>query len=85
MRLVTSTFPADCFAERKLPGYSGRLFSDWSEEDVQAWLRQEGLQDLVGTFAGNNIDGAELSRLDKDAAAELGIGEAGNTERSHER
>lgn len=52
---------------------------------MQAWLRQEGLQDLVGTFTSNNIDGAELSRLNKDTAAELGIGEAGNTERSHER
>ncbi|XP_056888886.1 WD repeat, SAM and U-box domain-containing protein 1-like [Takifugu flavidus] len=63
--------------ERKLPGYSRRLFSDWSEEDVQAWLRQEGLQDLVGTFTSNNIDGAELSRLNKDTAAELGIESVG--------
>lgn len=52
---------------------------------MQAWLGQEGLRDLVGTFMSNNIDGAELSRLSKDTAAELGIGEAGNTERSHER
>lgn len=51
---------------------------------MQAWLHQEGLQDLLGTFTSNNIDGAELSRLNKDTAAELGIGEAGNTERSHE-
>lgn len=50
---------------------------------MQAWLRQEGLQDLVGTFTAHNIDGAELSRLSKETAAELGIGEAKNTPRSH--
>lgn len=43
---------------------------------MQAWLRQEGLQDLVSTFTTHNIDGAELSRLSKETAAELGIGEA---------
>uniref|UniRef100_H3DGE9 WD repeat, SAM and U-box domain-containing protein 1 n=1 Tax=Tetraodon nigroviridis TaxID=99883 RepID=H3DGE9_TETNG len=57
----------------KPSGYSARLFSDWSEEDVQAWLREEGLQDLIGIFTTHNIDGAELTRLDKDTAAELGI------------
>lgn len=51
---------------------------------MQAWLRQEGLQDLIGTFTTHNIDGAELSRLTKDTAAELGIGEAGNTQRCHQ-
>lgn len=74
-----------CFAGRKLTGYSTRLFSDWSEEDVQVWLREEGLQELNGTFTSHNIDGAELSRLTKDMAAALGIGEAGNTQHSHER
>lgn len=68
-----------------MPGYSTRLLSDWSVEEVQAWLRQEGLQDLISTFTSHNMDGAELSRLNKDTAAELGIGEAGNTQRSHER
>lgn len=52
---------------------------------MQAWLREEGLQDLIATFTTHNIDGAELSRLNKDTAAELGIGEAGNTQRSHVR
>lgn len=78
--MAPPSFSALCPAGRRLPGYSG-LVCDWSEEDVQAWLREEGLQDLVGVFAANNIDGAELSRLDKDTAAELGIGEARNTER----
>lgn len=49
---------------------------------MQAWLREEGLQDLIGIFTTHNIDGAELTRLDKDTAAELGIGEAGTTQRS---
>lgn len=77
--------PCVFFAGRKLPGCSTRLLSDWSEEDVQAWLSQEGLQDLVSTFSTHNIDGAELSRLSKETAAELGIGEAKNTPRSHAR
>lgn len=51
---------------------------------MQAWLCKEGLQDLIGTLATHNIDGAELSRLNKDTVAELGIGEAGNTQRSHQ-
>lgn len=51
---------------------------------MQVWLREEGLQDLIASFTTHNIDGAELSRLNKDTAAELGIGEAGNTQRGHE-
>lgn len=53
------------------------LLSDWSEEDVQTWLGEEGLQDLVGIFKTNNIDGAELSRMNKETVTELGIGEGG--------
>lgn len=67
-----------CFAGRKLPGHSGLLLTDWSEDDVQTWLRDEGLVELVGVFKANNIDGPELSQLNKETAAELGIGEDGS-------
>lgn len=60
-----------------MPGHSRLLVADWSEEDVQTWLCEEGLQDLVSIFKANNIDGAELSQLDKVMATELGIGEDG--------
>lgn len=71
--------PSCCmfFAGRKLPGHSRLLLADWSEEDVQTWLCEEGLQELVSIFKANNIDGAELSRLNKETVAELGIGEDG--------
>ncbi|KAM7407527.1 hypothetical protein PAMA_003310 [Pampus argenteus] len=62
---------------RKLPGYSRLLLADWSEEDVQTWLSKEGLEELVGLFKANNIDGPELSQLDKETATELGISENG--------
>uniref|UniRef100_A0A3B4XWW9 SAM domain-containing protein n=1 Tax=Seriola lalandi dorsalis TaxID=1841481 RepID=A0A3B4XWW9_SERLL len=58
---------------RKLPGHSRLLVADWSEQDVQTWLREEGLEELVGNFKANNIDGPELSYLNKETAAELGI------------
>lgn len=60
-----------------MPGHSRLLVADWSEEDVQTWLCEEGLQELVSIFKANNIDGAELSQLDKETASELGIGEDG--------
>lgn len=60
-----------------MPGHSRLLVADWSEEDVQTWLREEGLQELVSIFKANNIDGAELSHLSKETATELGIGEDG--------
>lgn len=53
------------------------LLTDWSEDDVQTWLRDEGLVELVSVFKANNIDGPELSQLNKETAAELGIGEDG--------
>lgn len=46
---------------------------DWSEEDVQTWMCEEGLEELVGVFKANNIDGAELSHLTKETMAELGV------------
>ncbi|XP_035460710.2 uncharacterized protein LOC118283111 isoform X1 [Scophthalmus maximus] len=62
---------------RKLPGHFRPLVADWSEEDVQTWLHEEGLEELVGIFKANNIDGPELSQLDKETAAELGIESVG--------
>uniref|UniRef100_A0A8C6RFW0 WD repeat, SAM and U-box domain-containing protein 1 n=1 Tax=Nannospalax galili TaxID=1026970 RepID=A0A8C6RFW0_NANGA len=43
---------------------------DWSEEDVSAWLRAQGLEDLVGIFKMNNIDGKELLNLTKESLAD---------------
>ncbi|XP_042282459.1 WD repeat, SAM and U-box domain-containing protein 1-like isoform X2 [Thunnus maccoyii] len=62
---------------RKLPGHSRLLLADWSEEDVRTWLCEEGLEGLVSVFKANNIDGPELSQLDKETAAELGIESVG--------
>uniref|UniRef100_A0A8D0D8Q5 WD repeat, SAM and U-box domain-containing protein 1 n=1 Tax=Sander lucioperca TaxID=283035 RepID=A0A8D0D8Q5_SANLU len=62
---------------RKLPGHSRLLVADWSEEDVQTWLCEEGLQELVSIFKANDVDGAELSQLNKETAAELGIESVG--------
>uniref|UniRef100_A0A4W6FR40 WD repeat, SAM and U-box domain-containing protein 1 n=1 Tax=Lates calcarifer TaxID=8187 RepID=A0A4W6FR40_LATCA len=53
------------------------LVADWSEEDVQTWLCEEGLEELVCNFKANNIDGPELSQLNKETAAELGIESVG--------
>ncbi|XP_070771259.1 WD repeat, SAM and U-box domain-containing protein 1-like isoform X2 [Enoplosus armatus] len=74
---ITSSLPVVCFAGRKLPGHSRLLVADWSEEDVQTWLCEEGLQELVSIFKANNIDGPELSQLNKETAAELGIESVG--------
>ena len=65
------------FAGRKLPGHSSLLLADWTEQDVQAWLCEEGLKELVTTFKANNIDGPELNQLSKETVAEMGIGEDG--------
>lgn len=65
------------FAGSKLPGHCRLLVADWSEEDVEQWLCKEGLQELVSVFRANNMDGAELILLNKETAAELGIGEGG--------
>ncbi|XP_071371848.1 WD repeat, SAM and U-box domain-containing protein 1 [Centroberyx affinis] len=59
---------------RTLAGQSKLLVSDWSEEDVSAWLVEEGLEELVDKFRANNIDGTELLSLTKDTlASELRI------------
>ncbi|NXY42936.1 WSDU1 protein, partial [Ceuthmochares aereus] len=36
---------------------------DWSEDDVSAWLCAQDLEDFVGLFKRNNIDGKELLNL----------------------
>lgn len=41
---------------------------------METWLCEEGLQELVSLFKANNMDGAELSRLNKETATELGLG-----------
>ncbi|XP_074550386.1 WD repeat, SAM and U-box domain-containing protein 1-like [Halichoeres trimaculatus] len=61
----------------KLPGHFRLLLPDWSEEDVQAWLCDEGLQELISIFKSNNIDGPELNKLNKETAVELGIESVG--------
>ncbi|XP_071212011.1 WD repeat, SAM and U-box domain-containing protein 1-like isoform X1 [Salvelinus alpinus] len=65
-------------AGRKLSGHSRLLVSDWSEEDVLAWLSEEGLEELVTTFTTNNIDGPELLCLTKETlASELSVESVG--------
>ncbi|XP_042263323.1 WD repeat, SAM and U-box domain-containing protein 1 isoform X1 [Thunnus albacares] len=59
-------------------GRSKLLVSDWSEEDVSAWLLEEGLEGLVDKFRANNIDGTELLNLTKETlASELHIESVG--------
>ncbi|KAJ3594104.1 hypothetical protein NHX12_006436 [Muraenolepis orangiensis] len=60
---------------RTAAGRSRLLVSDWSEEDVGAWLTEEGLEGLVDTFRANNIDGAELLGVTKETLVELHVGE----------
>ncbi|XP_019661559.1 WD repeat, SAM and U-box domain-containing protein 1 isoform X3 [Ailuropoda melanoleuca] len=43
---------------------------DWSEDDVSVWLCAQGLNDLVGIFKMNNIDGKELLNLTKESLAD---------------
>ncbi|CAG5865545.1 WD repeat, SAM and U-box domain-containing protein 1 isoform 2-T2 [Menidia menidia] len=62
---------------RKMPGYASLLLADWTEQDVQTWLCKEGLEELVGLFRFNNIDGPELNQLSKETVAELGIDSVG--------
>ncbi|KAM4609161.1 WD repeat, SAM and U-box domain-containing protein 1 [Polymixia lowei] len=63
---------------RKSSGHSRVLVADWSEGDVGTWLREEGLEELVGVFKANHIDGAELTQLSKEVlASELGIESVG--------
>ncbi|KAJ8350215.1 hypothetical protein SKAU_G00253450 [Synaphobranchus kaupii] len=74
----TTTTNASCKGKDRKLGHSGQLVGDWSEEDVQAWLREEGLEALVSTFGDNNIDGQELLGLSKESlATELNIDSVG--------
>uniref|UniRef100_A0A3B4YYP2 WD repeat, SAM and U-box domain-containing protein 1 n=1 Tax=Stegastes partitus TaxID=144197 RepID=A0A3B4YYP2_9TELE len=76
---ITGKYPAEnCLAcAFNLPGHSRLLPADWSEEDVQTWLSEEGLEELVNIFKANNIDGPELIQLNKETAAEMGIESVG--------
>ncbi|CAL8404644.1 unnamed protein product [Boreogadus saida] len=73
--------PEDCattFSDgRTAAGRSRLLVSDWSEEDVGAWLVEEGLEGLAVTFRANNIDGAELLGMTKDTLVELRVESVG--------
>ncbi|XP_063068591.1 WD repeat, SAM and U-box domain-containing protein 1 isoform X2 [Engraulis encrasicolus] len=62
----------------KTTGYSTLMPSDWSEDDVSSWLRDQGLEALVDVFKTNNIDGQELIALNKDTlSTELKIESVG--------
>lgn len=51
------------------------MVSEWSEEDVLAWLREEGLEAVIDVFKSNNIDGEELLSLTKETlSSDLHIG-----------
>ncbi|MCJ8730029.1 hypothetical protein PDJAM_G00113750 [Pangasius djambal] len=71
------SLPVPCSSQeagRKWPGHSRWMVGDWSEDDVSAWLREEGLESLVDKFKANNIDGAELLLLTKETlSSELHI------------
>uniref|UniRef100_A0A3B3SP33 WD repeat, SAM and U-box domain-containing protein 1 n=1 Tax=Paramormyrops kingsleyae TaxID=1676925 RepID=A0A3B3SP33_9TELE len=70
---VCSILPGRCAV-----GRSSLPVSRWSEEDVLAWLREEGLAALESSFRANNIDGAELLCLDKEMlTSDLRIESAG--------
>uniref|UniRef100_A0A8C9T107 WD repeat, SAM and U-box domain-containing protein 1 n=1 Tax=Scleropages formosus TaxID=113540 RepID=A0A8C9T107_SCLFO len=73
------SLPGECVLfRRRLAGHRSLLMGDWSEDDVSAWLHEEGLEALVDTFKANNIDGAELLSLSKEMLAmELNIESAG--------
>lgn len=49
--------------------HSHMMPSDWSEDNVSSWLREEGLDIMVDVFKANNIDGPELLVLNKDTLA----------------
>ncbi|XP_018597156.1 WD repeat, SAM and U-box domain-containing protein 1 isoform X2 [Scleropages formosus] len=71
---------------RRLAGHRSLLMGDWSEDDVSAWLHEEGLEALVDTFKANNIDGAELLSLSKEMLAmELNIGTAAHAKGTQTR
>uniref|UniRef100_A0A672NHX9 WD repeat, SAM and U-box domain-containing protein 1-like n=1 Tax=Sinocyclocheilus grahami TaxID=75366 RepID=A0A672NHX9_SINGR len=60
---------------RKSSGHSRLMVSEWSEEDVLAWLREEGLEAVIDVFKSNNIDGEELLSLTKETlSSEMHIG-----------
>ncbi|CAL8350869.1 unnamed protein product [Merluccius merluccius] len=62
---------------RTAAGQSRLMVADWSEDDVGAWLAEEGLEGLTDTFRANNIDGAELLAMTKDTLVELRVESVG--------
>ncbi|KAI7807924.1 WD repeat, SAM and U-box domain-containing protein 1 isoform X1 [Triplophysa rosa] len=46
--------------------HSRLMVSQWSEEDVLSWLREEGLEAVMDAFRSNNMDGEELLSLTKE-------------------
>ncbi|XP_073726910.1 WD repeat, SAM and U-box domain-containing protein 1 [Misgurnus anguillicaudatus] len=60
--------------DRKSRGHARLMVSEWSEENVSAWLREEGLEAVIDAFKSNNIDGEELLSLTKETlSSELHI------------
>lgn len=83
--LCATYLMTSCCTGSSLPAEAGLLLpvADWSEEDVQRWLCEEELQELVAVFRANNMDGAELILLNKETAGELGIGERESVTHAH--
>ncbi|KAL6484625.1 hypothetical protein MHYP_G00066700 [Metynnis hypsauchen] len=63
---ISTDLPKTMNQGRKSLGHSRKMVTDWTEEDVSAWLQEEGLDVLVNTFKANNIDGHELITLTKE-------------------
>uniref|UniRef100_A0A8C4S159 WD repeat, SAM and U-box domain-containing protein 1 n=1 Tax=Erpetoichthys calabaricus TaxID=27687 RepID=A0A8C4S159_ERPCA len=59
----------DALLDRKLLGRSKSCFKQWTEDEVCAWLCEEGLDEVIGTFKANNIDGEALLNLNREHLA----------------
>ncbi|XP_028662261.1 WD repeat, SAM and U-box domain-containing protein 1 [Erpetoichthys calabaricus] len=57
------------YLDRKLLGRSKSCFKQWTEDEVCAWLCEEGLDEVIGTFKANNIDGEALLNLNREHLA----------------
>lgn len=74
-----------CFKAGSMNDPLKHFTEEWSEEDVSVWLRAQGLEDLVGIFRANNIDGKELLHLTKESlAGDLKIGKDSGARQSLE-
>ncbi|XP_062862561.1 WD repeat, SAM and U-box domain-containing protein 1-like [Trichomycterus rosablanca] len=71
---LPTDLPKTASQVKKSLGHSRMLVTDWSEEDVAAWLQEEGFDALIHTFKAHNIDGPELITLTKEIlATELNV------------